>query len=105
MREGTGKNLSLKLKRVLPEYRSISEAPDGIPDEMIRDERTRRYKAIDDDGHVFLVMNPAAWPEHTDAKGRTWRHRPKPQPMGHISRLSTHPVAASKEREYEDLML
>lgn len=62
------------LDDVLPDYKSVLKAPslaqlEAIAREqnldfeiVIRQERTRKYKAIDSSsGNVYLVQNPAVW--------------------------------------------
>lgn len=59
------------LDRVLTEHQKISDAQNGPADpNEDRDlwesrEREIRYKATDGAGNVYLLMNPAAWPEVT----------------------------------------
>ncbi len=62
-----GNDRSSILAAVLPEYQTISSAPTGPsnveenPEAWKRREQDKRYKAIDRDGNIFLITNPACW--------------------------------------------
>gem|GEM_PF-4766579 len=85
------------LDQVLPEHKKITEAPasivkmpgysrDSTSEELNRFEATviaeecqRRYKAVDANGNVYLVMNPCVRRIETRKDGTCWVVHPKPQ--------------------------
>lgn len=81
-----------QLDDILPEYKSVSQMPtiaelvywadkkEVNVDTAISAERRKKYKAIDGEGMVWLVRNPAVW-EYKDGSYL----RPAPELQGHIS--------------------
>lgn len=71
--ERKGKDYRAMLAAVLPDKQPITAAPDITAlerradeqnvdiGEVILREREKRYKAIDNEGNVYLMGNPAAW--------------------------------------------
>jgi len=75
---------TVDLDDILPGYRKIGEAP-GLSDiyaqgNSVEEERGREYKAKDQYGNVYLIMNPAVWPV-VIVNGMTVGKRPKPRLM------------------------
>lgn len=71
------------IEQVLPEYTKISKAPTRPPEGVnyetwAAEERKVRYKAVDENGNVYLIQNPAVWDEYSDDKGRRFKVRPQP---------------------------
>lgn len=60
------------LDNILVSYKPVSQA---APEPTDRN----WYKAINQDGSIWLVANPSAWRESLDEQGRTIRHRPQPE--------------------------
>ncbi len=69
---------SRKLRAVLSEYRPLSEARDPQPGQL--------FKAIDEEGYVFLVDHPDTRQTYRDGKGRGWVRAIR-RPMGHVDSL------------------
>lgn len=85
------------LDQVLLEHKRTSDAPASIVEvpgysrdfsseelnrfeaKVIAEERQRRYKAVDANGTVYLVMNPWVRRIETREDGTCWVVRPKPQ--------------------------
>ena len=62
------------LDHILPEYTRISSAPDGgammlMTHEEVLEETARRYKAVNENGDVLVMQNPAAWRAKTHSNG------------------------------------
>ena len=96
-----------QLEDILPEYKSVSEAPTlvellqwadkkGVDVEtVINAERRKKYKGVDGQDMVWLVRNPSVW----EWKGDSYI-RPAPELMGHISnfrKVKKSPPSGNKQ--------
>ena len=85
------------LDQVLPEYRKISDAPANLEElpgyhcnfsdekfehfklKAIDEERSKKYKAVDEYGNIYLVANPWACHIETREDGTLWVIHPPPK--------------------------
>lgn len=76
------------LMQVLPDYPLVSSAPTGFASDLQREfERSKRYKAIDRNGNVWLCTNPHVHEYGEYANGTRYLIDHDRFFMGHISEL------------------
>lgn len=85
---------------ILPQYKKASEMPNVSDIINIHAERETKYKSIDADGNVYIIHNPAAWQESTDADGRTTRHRP-PATLAYTAKAAIRAAEDKPEKQKE----